>query len=163
MELSTEDLQQPLRFQKRCMEELNMMPSILKRDDWHQIVQRLLSDVQVVHVPKDSTPRGQLLEMLEMFCTQRAQAKTREDLLLGKPFLFDNRHHFRMKDFMAYLERMKFTELKRNRVASILRDIGARHDFWNINGRGVNLWIIRQYNYDEAALPVPDQSIPEEF
>lgn len=156
VELTTNQLQNMTYFQQRCMESLNIMPSILKRDGWEQIVQELLKSITVVDVPKDATPQGQLLEHLEAFCTGRVQGRGVEDLFSGKPILLDDKHIFRMKDLLAYLTRIKFTEFKQSKVVSILKDFGAKHEFFNVKGRAVNCWSIPEYKKREE-LSTPDQ------
>jgi len=64
LELSTEDLQQQPRFQKRCMECLNIMPPIVNRIAWQSMVTQLLANVNVVDIPVDASPKGQLTELL---------------------------------------------------------------------------------------------------
>lgn len=158
LQLTTEELQMPMKFQRRCLDELNMMPTILKRDDWGEMIRKLLDNVNEITMPKDSSPQGQLLEHLEAFCTQRAQGRSQDDLLVGKPWLYDGRHYFRLRDFRAYLDRVKFTEFKMNRITAILRDAGARHHFFNVMGKGVNCWSISEFNYTEGEFDLPPQN-----
>ena len=157
LQLTTEDLQMPAKFQKRCMDELNMMPTILKRDDWGEMIRKLLENVNQIDVPADSSPTGQVMDHLETFCTQRAQGRTQDDLIVGKPWLHDGRHYFRLKDFMAYLDRVKFYDAKSNRVTMILRDNKATHHFFNVRKRGVNCWSIPEFVYKEEDMEAPPQ------
>ena len=145
LELQTEDLQNFIRFQNRCMEVLNMMPTMLKRDRWQEIVQKLLQDCNVVPVPREATPLGLLMQHLEEFCTSRVTGKTHDELLLGKPWTNNNKHYFRLKDFLKYLERQKFTEFKMNRIALYLRDMGGEKHFFNVKGKGVNCYSIPEF------------------
>jgi hypothetical protein len=151
MELDTEDLQSQSKFQKRCMDYLNTMPSLMKQTIWRQTVQDLLENVHEIEVPEDATPAGQFWAYLEQFCTGRAQAKFKEDLLLGKPWLNteDNCHYFRLRDVMQFLYRLGFKELSRAKITSILRDRGARHAFFNIRGHGTNVWKLINFNQDD--------------
>jgi hypothetical protein len=36
-----------------------------------------------------------------------------------------------------------------NQIASKLRDLGGEHSFWNIKKRGVNVWKINAFEYEE--------------
>lgn len=155
LELTTDELQQPLKFQKKCMESLNMMPIVMKRDTWQLIVQQLLSSVSVIQVPNDASKKGTFFDLLEEFCTGRVQAKTWEDILVGKPYNIDDRHYFRLKDLMAFFEMKKATEMTKNRVCMYLRDMEAEHSFKNIKGRGTNLWSIKAFSNNRPVLMVP--------
>lgn len=156
VELTTDDLQNQGRFQKRCIDTLNSMPPIMKNDAWQAMVQMLLENVSVVDAPEDASPQGLLLEYVEKFCTQRAQAKTRDEILLGKPFLEDNTHYFRMSDLLAYLERNKFRDFKSNQVASILKNhLQGEPKFFKTKGKGINCWSIPEYYVDSKELELP--------
>lgn len=146
LELSTDDLQSATNFQHRCMEVLNIMPGIPKRDNWQEIIANLLRDVVIVEVPKEATPRGQLWLYLEEFCTSRVSGKTHDEILLGKPWTSDGRTHFRLRDFMSYLDRIGFREYKLSHVAMYLREWGAERGFFNIRGKGVNTYVVKEFD-----------------
>jgi hypothetical protein len=156
LELSTDDLQNQSRFQKRCMERLNLMPPQINRTAWQQMLQHLLDNVVIIDAPVDSSAKGQLIEYLEKFCTGRAQARSKDELLLGKPWLENKKHYFRMSDFMAFLERNHFKEFKVNQIAAIFKDKGAQHHFFILKGKGVNCWAFPQFAEQIEAHDPPD-------
>ena len=145
IEVSTDDLQHPLKFQKRCMDVLNIMPDVVKREVWQAVVQELLGNVNVVDMPVDASPAGQLIEHLETFCTNRAASTEQDGLLTGKPWKYDNRIYFRIRDFLAFLDRVKFTYFKQHKIIAILKENGAKHKAFNIKGRCVNTWHIPEF------------------
>ncbi len=156
LELETEDLQSQRRFQRVCMEALNMMPPVMNGKAWQVMVQSLMENVTVIDAPNDSSPKGQLMEYLERYCTQRAQALSKEEIRLGKPFTEDGRHHFTLSGFMAFLERHKFKLMSMHEITSYLKnDLKAKHHFFNIKGKGTNAWSITQFG-QETKLDVPD-------
>jgi hypothetical protein len=156
LELSTEDLQMQGRFQRRCIEALNTMPPALKEPVWRTIIDELLSGAIIVEAPPDASPKGLLFEYLERFCTSRAQARSRDELLLGKPWTDEGYHYFRMMDFMAYLERQRFYEYKVHQISAIMKDTGAESAFMNIKGKGINTWKISEFKKMEGKFSVPD-------
>ena len=159
LELSTEDLHNPRRFQLKCMESLNVMPHLVKLEVWTTMIQKLLSEVTVVTVPRESTPIGILLLHLEEFCTSRAQGKTHDELVLGKPWTNNNFHYFRMKDFLAYLERQKFTSMKLHQIAVHLQEVpGCEKRFFNVRGKGVNCYMIPEFKKQIESFETPAQT-----
>jgi hypothetical protein len=157
LELMTDDLQNQLRFQKRCIESLNIMPPVIAKNHWQQLIQKLLDKVIIIEAPADASPSGQLLEYLEKFCSSRAQAQSKDELLLGKPLTENNHHYFRMSDFMAYLERNHFREFKVNKITSIIKDqLKAEHHFFLLKGKGVNCWSIPEFKRQTESHDVPD-------
>ena len=67
LELSTEQLQMPLQFQRACMEQIDFMPPTMKPADWQQLVNNLMSTATAIEVPKELTTTGQFEELLEIF------------------------------------------------------------------------------------------------
>ena len=104
----------------------------------------------------DASIEGQFMELLESFCTDLAQASVKDELLLGKPWTEEQITYFRLKDLKEYLVKHRFTDMEINKIASKLRDIGAEHHFWNIKKRGVNVWAIPAFEYDETGLEIPN-------
>lgn len=157
LELLTEDLQAPPRFQKRCMEVLNLMPPTVNKIAWQKIIQKLLDGVVIIEAPRDASPSGQLIDLLERFCTSRVQAQNRDEILLGKPWNSNGKHYFRMSDFMAYLERNHFREFKVNKITSIFKEqLNAGHDFFVLKGKGVNVWAVPEFTQQAEPHDVPD-------
>jgi hypothetical protein len=157
MELTTEDLQTQERFQRRCIEALNMMPPIINKMTWQQIVQRLLDTVVLIIAPADASPSGQLIEHLERFCTSRVHARDKNEILLGKPYSENTHHYFRMSDFISYLDRHHFKEFKVHKISSIIKEqLKAEHTFLVLKGKGVNVWKVPEFQLQDSDHDVPD-------
>lgn len=163
LELTTEDLQLQGRFQKKCMEALNQMPPGIKATTWQGLIQALLENVIIIEAPIDASPIGLLLEYLERFCTQRAQARTKDELLLSKPWTQGDWHYFRIIDFMQFLERNRFKEFKVNRICSILKELGGEHFFFHIKGKGLNAWKIPIFAAQTEPFSTPNFDEEEVF
>jgi hypothetical protein len=157
LELDTDDLQNQRKFQAKCMAALNIMPILPKNEIWQEIVSQLLANCNEVEVPVEATPSGMLRLHLEEFCTSRVQAKTPEDMLLGKVWTNNGFHYFRMKDFTEYLERKKFNQVQRNFISLRLRDWGADHRFFNLKGKGTNTTFVKEFTKQEESFEVPAQ------
>ena len=155
IELDTDDLQNQRRFQRRCMEKLNMMPAKMNENAWNQLINHLFENLNVIEAPIDASSIGQLFELIERFCTSRAQALSKDEILLGKPWTEDNKHYFRISDLMAFFDRQHFREFKVHQVTSLLKQRDAEHHFWNIKGKGVNLWSLPAFDKQDSGHDVP--------
>lgn len=155
LELTTSELQQQGRFQKRCMEALNMMPPVMKITEWQKLIQMLMESVIVIEAPADASPKGLLFEYLERFCTSRANARNKEEILLGKPWTDEGFHYFRIADFMAYLERHRFKDFKVNQICSMIREAGGDHSVKKLKGKTVNVWKISEYAQQTEGFDTP--------
>lgn len=133
--MTTEELQSPVCFQRKCMETLNVVPGIPKRDEWGDILAELFENVNIVEVPKQATPRGHLLALFEEFITSRVQARNREEILLGKPLTQEGTTYFRMRDLVRFLDRQRFSLFDMSEIVRILKDeFDVKEHRFNIHG-----------------------------
>ena len=144
LELETDDLLNQNRFQRKCMEALNKIPPKVKDNVWRQIIQQLLDVITIVEVPAESSTEGHFMELLEAFCTERP-ARERDELLLHKPWTNKGKTYFRLADLMDYLHRNNFKEYQRNKLTSKLKQLEGEPYFFNIKGKGVNVWHINEF------------------
>jgi hypothetical protein len=156
LELTTEDLQNQGHFQKCCMESLNLMPPSIPRPAWVALIQELFSNVTIIEAPVDASPIGQLMETIEKFCTGKSQARDRSEVLLDKPWTEDGRTYFRVSALRAYLDKQGIREFKVNKITSILKQRGGKHEFWNIKGKGVNVWSLPAFAEQKEPFEAPD-------
>lgn len=161
IELETEDLQNQQRFQRKCMNALNRMPPVLKANVWQQTVQQLLDNVEVIEVSHEVSTEGQFHELLESFCTDRSQAKNRDEILLGKPWSEDGYTYFRLKDLQTFLTRQNFKDYTRTQITARIvkfnnNDAKAAKGFFNIKGKGVNLWRVPEYTLVDGPYDLPE-------
>ena len=134
-----------------------MMPPKIQDRSWQALIQSLMdSGMEIIEVSDDVTIEGQFMELLESFCTDMAQANTRDEILLGKPYTEDGKTYFRIKDLKDYLAKHRFTDMQTNQIASKLRDLKAEHKFFNIKGRGTNVWYINEFDYTDEELEAKD-------
>jgi hypothetical protein len=140
LELNTDDLQVQKRFQRRCMDVLNMMPTKIKENEWAKLVNELLQECNIIEAPPDASVSGQLMEHVHNFLSQRAMGDKKEDLARGKAIRIEDTCYFRMADLVAYLDRHNFRDYKVNKITSIVKQNGAEHHFFNMEGKGVNCW-----------------------
>ena len=157
IELDTDDLQNQRRFQKRCMEKLNMMPAKMNENAWNQLINHLFENLNVIAAPEDASSTGQLFEYIERFCTGRAQALSKDEILLGKPWTEDGRHYFRVSDLMSYFDRQHFRDFKVHQVTSILKQKKAEHHFFNVKGKGVNVWSLPAFPEQDSGHDIPKE------
>lgn len=150
LELSSDDLQNQNRFQRRCIDCLNIMPTRMPQNDWAVMMNKLLEEVIVLEAPPDASVGGQLIEHVKNFLTGKVQGRSKNDLLRGKPFYCSEKrcHYFRMSDLMAYLDRHNFKDYKVHKVTSLIKQNSAKHVFLNIEGKGINAWA-----FDEIEVP----------
>jgi hypothetical protein len=154
MELATEEIQDPRRFQKRCMEKLNMMPQMPSAPVWQAAVQHAMDTIATIEAPPDASPEGQFWEMVQKFCTGR-QALNLDEIVLGKPYTDGGRTYFKMEGLLAYLQRHKFQYFTTPKMSSMLKEAGAQHHAKNLRMRCTQYWSLAEFTTEEESLRVP--------
>lgn len=120
--LTTEELQSPLLFQRRCMETIQQMPPLIKADEWHGIVGQLMQHCAKIEVSHEQTPEGQLETHLWEFLKRRASVGSMEDILRGVPYRDGNTYYFKHINFANYLNERRFIALKPNEVIAYIKN-----------------------------------------
>jgi len=154
LELTSQDLMSQQKFRLKCIEKINKVPSKVKSTDWDKMVQTILDTAEEVEAPQDAGSQGQLIFLLEQFCTQRAQARVMEELLSGKPWTDEERTYFRSGDFIKYLDQQHFRELNRTQIYAALRNAGVTHHQLNKGKKCIQCWSVAEFAHDMKPLPV---------
>lgn len=158
MSLTTEQLQNPMLFQRRCMEVLHACPPTLKKEEWQPMLSELLKRVTVITIPPELTPEGQFTELLQEFLGNRASEESYEDMLRGLPHKNAAGYHFRMKDLDQWLKAQRFTALKDHEVRTIIKTtFKGNSNFKSIAGKGTNFLSVPFWDVPTEAQPL---SIP---
>ena len=156
MELQTDELQIQTKFQKKCMNSLNHMPALVKQSVWQEIIERLMQNLIKIPVSDDGSLAGQFEAHLQEFCTDRAQALNRDELLLRKPWTEDGTTWFRLKDLQDYLTRNKFTYFNTGQLVQALRHLKGKSDKFNLKGRTVRVGGVPAYQQQDSAFDIKE-------
>ena len=162
LELDTEGLMSQPAFQKACMEQLNFFPPTSAKQTWETRIGALLSELRdnnaaVIPVAEEESTKGIFYEYLRDFCVHFQQAQNREEILLGKPWTDDEQNltFFRLRDLETFLQRNKFFEYKRNKLAQRLREIGGEHSKLRIQDSTVNVYKIPSFQSENTHIKAP--------
>jgi len=158
VELTTEELQSPRYFQRRCMDALSMVPPMVNNKVWLIMIAELMKDLNEVEIPMDLTPSGQLMQHLEDFCLVRPGDENAECLLRGNIWNYDNHHHFRLSDFLQYLDRKRFNYFRSNQITTILKEYGVTTKGVNIK-KGVfrNIMKVKYFDPEQHRFTIPEE------
>lgn len=155
IELDTTELKDQGRFHTKAINTLNIWPNLVKPREWAALVREKLERVEKVEVPPDAKPEGMMWAYLQDYCLSQAKARSREELLNHKPYTEDGRTYFSGSHFRKHLEQHHRMRLDQHRLWNWLRERGAEHHFFNIKGRGINIWSIPSFDGQAEAFDVP--------
>jgi hypothetical protein len=137
------DLLSPRTFQQLVLEQLQLVVPQYTQELWLPQVQQAVEGATKIESPPEVGLTGRLNERLEKFCTDRHSAEKKEEILLGKPWRDDEKTMmvwFRLSDFQDYLDRSKFSGLRPSQITERIKKRGGGHGFFNLSGKGVNVW-----------------------
>lgn len=156
LELTTEQLKDQGRCHTRIIEVLNKWPFPIKPQKWAELIREKLQNVEVVTVPPEATLETQVWAVLEQYCTGKSQARSPEEMLQNKPWTDPDTKltYFRGIGFKQELQRQKITVDDR-KLWAIMRRLGVGHKFFNLKGKGVNMWSIKAYAQQSEDFVVP--------
>ena len=154
--IDTDELVSQTKFAKKCLEEVNYMPPIVKASVWTEMVNRLMLSVREIEAPIDAGQEGQFLHHLEQFCTTKAPANSIDELLLGKPWHHEGRTYFRSADLLRYLDQQHFREYKGNQIYAVMRQHieSIQHHGSSLKGKFVNYWSIPSFEQQDEEFDV---------
>ncbi len=155
VECTADDILSSRAFQRAALEQLRTLLPLYKQEAWMGRVQECLEQAVMIEAPREVGTAGAFHDLLEQFCTDRHAAQARDEILLGKPWLDEDsgRYYFRLADLMSHLERVRFRDMTRQQVTARIREIGGGHDFFNLRGRGANVWWVGEEAFSVQSTP----------
>ncbi len=146
-------------FKHLIIDELHIVPPALKPVIFDEKMNDILRNAQNVEAPEESGVEGELKWFLTEFCTNRPQAQTREEVLVGKPWSEDGKTYFRAADLKKFLLANNFRELVSAKLYAALRDIGVQHCQLAIR-RGITIQVWYITTPQNVTMPEEDDDEP---
>ena len=150
----------PLQFQIICADQDVLVP-VIGRAKWVEYLRPAMESVNKIPVSDDgsgdddSSTKAHFLDLLESYCTGRAQGHDIREILGGKPFSENGRTMFRFVSLATYLARVNF-KFRRNDIVAILKAQGATNEQIRVGGKVTRVWSIPEFiRGDEKPLPMP--------
>tara|TARA_R100000426_G_scaffold4271_3_gene6660 strand:+ start:5867 stop:7396 length:1530 start_codon:yes stop_codon:yes gene_type:complete len=161
LELSTEQLQMPIQFQRACMEQIDFMPPTMKPADWQRLVNNLMSNATTIEASPELTTTGQFEELLENFCTSRIRARSPEELRMGKPWTETDLTYFTMKGLQEFLRNRGFTSFNRPQIQERLKRLNSGAEcngYYKLKDdsgkwHNVRVWWVPEFDQTEISIP----------
>lgn len=168
LELSTEELLNPLAFQVKCCNHSIVVP-VVGRGKWTEHIKPYVVKANEIPVADDGlssddgSAKGQFLELFERFCVGRTQGHQMEEVLGGKPFTHAGRTYFRFFALLSHLNRMGFKDFKRPDVVAALKALGATNSQERVGGKVTRVWTVPAFTRDETSWDVVPMAGPDGF
>lgn len=151
--LSAEELLSPIQFKRVLFERLSRTMPIPRPGEWDTIIQELCDHQTEETAPVEAGERGLLVMFMNDFLILRSKAQSAEDVLRGWPYHdpAKGRVYFRATDFMAFLQRRRFTRFAMNELFTALTELaGLTFETLSIKGASVKLWSVPEPTDDQT-------------
>jgi hypothetical protein len=162
MDVSLDMISSQAKFLREYLKKHHKMVLPIDETRWMVSINELLDEAIVHEMAEDAGPEGHLWIHLENFLTGKVQARTKEELLLGKPWRdLENTEgkgdliYFRSPDLMKYLDAQRFKQFKERQIYAILRRRGAVHDKFMLKGKCISVWGIEPFAQQNSMFDVP--------
>ncbi len=161
IQLSTEQLQNQILWQRACMEQMNTMPPTVKPQRWQQMVNQLMQAATVLEVPEEATIKGQFKEHLKSYCTSHIRAMVPEEMEMNKPWTDGGVTKFKLEGLIEYLHHRRFKVENRGQLIQLIRDIDGNDSVQAIrrsDGKRTTIrcWSVPAFEEKEIELPVKE-------
>src|SRR4051812_44734502 len=127
-------------FNRAAMAQANVIPVHMTPQRWLKYLNEMLPTAEIVPLPEDAGPTGQLWEHIEMFLTQQVMATDKDKIVLGQPYKEGDTVYFTSVALFKYLDARRIKYESQQKVWDLLRKRGGDKKFWVVSGKGVNVW-----------------------
>ncbi len=139
---------------KAILSQANCVPLQMSPNKWLRLMNNLIQQADVLSMPEDASPTGQLWERVVMFLEQGVNAMTRDEVLTGKVMKEEGRAYFRSIDLFQYLNSRHVKFKSEAMVWQALRAHGADKVVWKIGNKSANVWYLP---FEQPNLSEPQQ------
>lgn len=139
MQITTEELLNQGKLQKKLVEVINKTFSPMKPNKWLSEINRLLATCAVMHEPEEASKKGQFFELLDSFLTGGVCGECKEDLLRHNTYKEDNTIYFRSHNLFTYLKNKRFNYIEKE-VWLWMKDKDAKNKRIKIKSKNINVW-----------------------
>ena len=183
LKLSTDQLYDQHKFRRAWMNEINVMPNMMRPNDWDSRLQSLLDNVEVIQMPHEITKTGRFESLLERFLEDQGEAEHVDEIDMGKA-LFEQRDYtdkikdekgereitvkkmtayFKSEWLQKFLKRNDFKDFSTTEMAAHIRNkLGGGDTRRKIKGKTAYLWFVPwlRKNSDEFSTPDMGEETP---
>jgi hypothetical protein len=159
LQLSVEQLQNQSLYQRACMEQIHLMPPLMKPQRWQKTVNDLMQSAVTVDVPPELTITGQFHDLLRSFCTSQIRAMAPEDMEMGKPWTENGETCFTMQGIEQFLtnRNFKYTRVEIQEQLEKLnggKKCSKKKYIKKVNGHSqyIRVWHIPAFEEDQVSL-----------
>jgi len=169
LKLSSDQLYNQHKFRQACMNVINIMPNMMRPNDWDSRIQVLLDNVVVIQMPHEITKTGVFESLLERFLEDQGIAEHIDEIDMGKA-LFEEKEYeekegevkretayFKLEWLQKFLKKNDFKDFNRTEMAAHIRNkLGGGDTRRKIKGKAAYLWYVPWIRKSTDEFDTPD-------
>ena len=124
LKFTTEQLHSAHMFSIACMSQASLIVPIPKSNDWRTLLKELMKSIQEIEPMESLSAVNQLENLLYEFTVNRAQARTKEDILNKTPWTDEGYTYFKMDDFYNWSKKNNW-ELDKTKTGNLMMELSC--------------------------------------
>jgi len=143
IELLVDDLYDQVRFAKKCIEAINIVPPKLKFEEWRQLVNNLLAVRREINAPQEVSRYGKFSELIEEFSYAINPSFDKQDIARDLPWYNSEAGElwFRLKSLETFLGNQK-VKYERSELFMKIKAMDGKDKQVKIAGKNYNVWCV---------------------
>ena len=156
VETDTKTLMNQTSYLQLVVEKCDRYPPPAKPQIWRKHIDTLLKQCDVIEVPGDASDFGHFQFLVEEFLSGRRDARTKEEVAIGKVWKEEGNSYFRSADLIKWVEQNGM-RVRGRQMWSWLRNMGAGHRTMNMSGKTYQCWYVKT---PESNMMEEDNEVP---
>lgn len=143
IELLVDDLYDQVRFAKKCIEAINIVPPKLKFEEWRQLINNLLAVRREINAPEEVSRYGKFSELIEEFSYAINPSFDKQDIARDLPWYNQESGElwFRLKSLETFLTNQK-VKYERSELFMKIKAMDGKDKQVKIAGKNYNVWCV---------------------
>ena len=146
LEVTVDMIRSQTHFAREYLRQYHRVVLPIKDHKWVTAMNDILAEAEIFELAPDAGPEGQFWTHMEDFCSSKAKAKSKDELLIGKPWEDEGRVFFRSGDLLKFLDQQRFRSMKETEILRALKRRDARHHSFTIKGKRVACWSVTAFS-----------------
>jgi len=142
---------------RACMSQANCIPLNINMSQWRKILNTLIQSAEVVEMPSDASPTGQLWHRIICFVQEGVPAVSKEEVFTGQVYRHEGHAYFRSNDLFQYLKTRGVRIQSEQYVWQLIKQHGGKVVVFNLRRVSGRVWTMPLEN------PMVDEHEPDQL
>lgn len=140
--IENQDIYSVDAMNKACLAQANCIPLNVNMAVWRKILNKLIKSAEIVQMPSDASPTGQLWGRVMAFLVEGVPAQTKEEVFIGQVWRVDGIAYFRSVDLFQYFKQRGVRYQSEQYVWQMVKQHGGKTEMWNLKRGSGRVWFL---------------------